>query len=134
MTDSTSDILIVAQRAARAAAEVFPQHFGHADVREKGGSQNVVTQADLESEELITRMVLEASPDHTLLREETAFEGDMEAERSSPGDFNTTEGRQWNAHWMRFARCFAPTSAACGAWAPPHSTCPGWPAAALVVF
>jgi myo-inositol-1(or 4)-monophosphatase len=80
MTDATSDVLIVAQRAARAAAQVLLRHFGRAEVREKGGSQNVVTQADLESEALITGMVLEAFPDHALLREETAFEGDMEAD------------------------------------------------------
>jgi myo-inositol-1(or 4)-monophosphatase len=81
MTQSHIDKLRVAERAARAGAEVLLQHFGHATVHEKESTQNVVSQADWASEQRITQLILESFPQHSLLREETLFEGDLLSEQ-----------------------------------------------------
>lgn len=82
--DKTGDwqvrILQCAQEAARSAAEVLLRHYGDVSIHEKSSTQNVVTQADLESERVISEIINRAFPDHTLLREETEFFGDLHAE------------------------------------------------------
>lgn len=81
MKDAMAEILQVAERAARAGADVLLEHFGHVAVHEKESTQNVVSQADWESEQRITEVILESFPEHSLLREETKFEGDLLADR-----------------------------------------------------
>ncbi len=76
-TESGERILGVAKCAARDAAEVLLRYYGHATVHEKESTQNIVTQADLESERCITQIIQEAFPHHAMLREETEFRGDM---------------------------------------------------------
>ena len=59
----------VAVKAAREAAGILNQRFGSAKVHMKS-TQNLVTQADIESEEAITAIILQEFPDHRVLREE----------------------------------------------------------------
>lgn len=62
--------LSIAVAAARAAGERLVELLGRATIEEKGSTQNLVTQADLEAEEIITSMIAESFPDHKFLREE----------------------------------------------------------------
>jgi len=73
-------VLNVARRIAVAAGDVLQAHFGTAMVQEKEQSHNLVTQADLEAEDLVTRMVQAEFPSHTLLREEAGATGDLQSE------------------------------------------------------
>ena len=76
MTDTpTTDILQVAQDAARESAEILKRYFGTAEVREKT-SQNLVTQADIESEEKIKSIIERHFPQHHIMREEGESTGD----------------------------------------------------------
>ncbi|MBN1395197.1 MAG: inositol monophosphatase [Pirellulales bacterium] len=68
MEDFT-DYLRVCEEAVRAAAGVVQNWVGRTETREKGPA-DLVTQADLESQETVRRIVLGAFPDHTLLGEE----------------------------------------------------------------
>jgi len=79
MTMNYQPQLDLADRAAREAAEILLQYFGHVDIREKS-TQNLVTQADLESEQRIAELILQQFPGHTLMQEETEFTGDVAAE------------------------------------------------------
>jgi myo-inositol-1(or 4)-monophosphatase len=72
--------LNLAQRAAQAAGQRLTELLGKATVEQKGSSQNLVTQADLEAEELITSMILDAFPDHKFLREEGESTGGADAD------------------------------------------------------
>ena len=74
------EILEVAEQAARAAAQVLLKYFGNAAIHEKESTQNLVTQADFESEKLIAQMVQQAFPGHVMMQEETEFKGDILAE------------------------------------------------------
>lgn len=62
--------LNIACAAARAASDRLLSLWGHAKVSQKEGSQNLVTQADIESEEIITEIIGREFPDHKFLREE----------------------------------------------------------------
>lgn len=62
-------VLEVAVQAAQAGAEVLMQHLGNVVVMQKS-SQNLVTQADLESEEVIRQLIYQAFPEHQFLGEE----------------------------------------------------------------
>jgi myo-inositol-1(or 4)-monophosphatase len=81
MKDAKAEVLKVAERAARAGSDVLLAYFGHVAVHEKESTQNVVSQADWASEQRITQSILESFPQHGLLREETAFEGNLLAEQ-----------------------------------------------------
>jgi myo-inositol-1(or 4)-monophosphatase len=81
MTEFHYKVLNVAQQSARAAGEVLLQHFGLVTVHEKESTQNIVTAADVASEQRITQLILDAFPQHSLLREETVFEGDLMADQ-----------------------------------------------------
>jgi myo-inositol-1(or 4)-monophosphatase len=72
--------LALATAAARAAGKRLVELLGRATVEEKGSSQNLVTQADLEAEEIITAMIAEVFPDHKFLREEGESTGGAEAD------------------------------------------------------
>ncbi len=73
-----SEIYGVADEAARAGARVLLDYFGRATVHEKS-TQNLVTQADLESERVIAEIIHARFPGHTLMQEETEFRGDLGA-------------------------------------------------------
>ena len=67
--------LAVALAAARAAAELSRRYYrGNVSVRTKA-DRTPVTQADVECEELIRGMILEAFPDHAFHGEETGRSG-----------------------------------------------------------
>ena len=70
-TMDTADLLRVAERAARAGAEVLCAHFrqGSLEVREKG-ENDFVTSADRASEAAILEVIRGAFPDHSILAEE----------------------------------------------------------------
>ncbi len=77
---SAPEILAVAQSAARAASEVLLKYFGRVEFRHKQASHNLVTTADLESEQLISQMIEAQFPSHAILREESASTGGLDAE------------------------------------------------------
>ena len=79
MSDNTSLILEVAQNAARQAGALLLEKIGHADIHEKQSTQNLVTEADLASEQLISDLVLDRFPDHVMMKEETEFDGEIGA-------------------------------------------------------
>ena len=79
MSDNTSLILEVAQNAARQAGALLLEKLGHADIHEKQSTQNLVTEADLASEQLISDLVLDRFPDHVMMKEETEFDGEIGA-------------------------------------------------------
>lgn len=64
------EILKIATEAAEKAGQHLMSLFGKAEVRQKGSTQNLVTQADLESEKLICDLIEGAFPNHKLLLEE----------------------------------------------------------------
>ncbi len=66
-----SDYLRVCEEAVRAGGQVIQDWVGRVEVRRKGPA-DLVTQADLCSQETIRRLVLGAFPDHCLLGEETS--------------------------------------------------------------
>lgn len=63
-------IVAVAKQAAKAAGKRLQELFGQSEVYQKGSSQNLVTQADYESERLITDIIRAAFPEHRFLLEE----------------------------------------------------------------
>jgi len=66
----TSDFLRIGEEAARAGGRTILDWAGRFDVRKKGPA-DLVTQADLASQQTIRRILLGAFPDHCLLGEET---------------------------------------------------------------
>ncbi len=69
MTGPYRDHRINAEGIAREAGEVLLAHYGRVEAREKGPA-DLVTDADIASQHLITRLLAEAYPDHALLAEE----------------------------------------------------------------
>ncbi len=67
--ENHNDYLRVCEEAVRAAARVVQDWRGRTETREKGPA-DLVTQADLESQATVRRIVLGAFPDHCLLGEE----------------------------------------------------------------
>jgi myo-inositol-1(or 4)-monophosphatase len=65
----SDDYLRVCERAVRAGAATIQAWAGRAEVREKGPA-DLVTQADLQSQEVVRRTVLDAFPDHQFMGEE----------------------------------------------------------------
>ena len=72
--------LELATRAAKTAGQRLTELLGKAKVEQKGSTQNLVTQADLEAEEIITSMILDAFPDHKFLREEGESTGGADSD------------------------------------------------------
>lgn len=66
-----SDFKQVAERAARAGGNVLRDWFGRIEASEKS-PKDLVTQADLASQQVIQEIVLDAFPDHLFLGEEDA--------------------------------------------------------------
>jgi myo-inositol-1(or 4)-monophosphatase len=77
------EYLSVAVEAVRAAARVVEQWVGRIEVRHKGPA-DLVTQADLASQQTVRRIVLGAFPEHRLLGEEQCPEDSREL--TAPGD------------------------------------------------
>ena len=63
----------VCERAARAGGAVLLEKLGQVEAREKGPA-DLVTEADLASQEAVRRVVQEAYPDHEVLGEEGGHE------------------------------------------------------------
>jgi len=66
-----SDYKQVAERAARAGGDVLREWFGRIEASEKS-PKDLVTQADLASQQVIQEIVMDAFPDHLFLGEEDA--------------------------------------------------------------
>lgn len=69
MFGATSDYVTTCERAVRAGGAAVLDWIGRIEVREKAPA-DLVTQADLASQQAIRQTVLEAFPDHCLLGEE----------------------------------------------------------------
>lgn len=80
MPTNYSEILRVAEIAACSSAEILQRHYGNTVVRQKS-TQNLVTQADVDSEEAIVALVAKHFPDHHILREEGESTGKSNADR-----------------------------------------------------
>src|SRR5438874_131724 len=74
-----SDFLKTCERAARAGGQVLLDWVGHFAAREKAPA-DLVTEADLASQEEIRRIVLSQFPDHAFLGEEGGPTGAAQAE------------------------------------------------------
>jgi myo-inositol-1(or 4)-monophosphatase len=74
-----SDYLTLCEQAARAGGQVLLSWIGRASVREKGPS-DLVTQADLASQEAIRDVLLTAFPQHGFVSEEGEAQLDASAE------------------------------------------------------
>lgn len=74
-----SDYLTLCEQAARAGGQALLSWIGRAGVREKGPS-DLVTQADLASQEAIRDVLLTAFPQHGFVSEEGDAGQDMSAE------------------------------------------------------
>jgi len=61
--------ITICERAAEAAGELLLQKIGQVQVREKGPA-DLVTEADLAAQELITGIILDEFPDHIVVGEE----------------------------------------------------------------
>ncbi|MCE5269476.1 MAG: inositol monophosphatase [Planctomycetaceae bacterium] len=68
---NSSDYLRVCEEAVRAGGRVIQAWAGRVDIREKGPA-DLVTQADVASQETIRRITLGTFPEHSLLGEEGA--------------------------------------------------------------
>ncbi len=73
-------VLEVAKRAADRAGKCLMDMAGKAEIHTKETSYNLVTEADLEAERLITETIRETFPDHTFLLEEGQSTGTAEAD------------------------------------------------------
>lgn len=65
----TADYLEICERAARAGGTVLRQYYGRCQAKEKSPA-NLVTEADLASQETIRQIVTEAYPTHGFIGEE----------------------------------------------------------------
>lgn len=79
MGDSQEAIVAFAEETARDAAQVLMKYFGTATVHEKS-TQNLVTQADLESEKLVADAIHRRFPGHAMLGEEGQQATDLNGE------------------------------------------------------
>jgi myo-inositol-1(or 4)-monophosphatase len=63
----------IGTRAAYKAGKILNEHFGHALKITKKGAIDLVTQADIASEQIIIATIKEAFPDHAILAEESGL-------------------------------------------------------------
>jgi myo-inositol-1(or 4)-monophosphatase len=73
-------IMETAKEAARAAGDCLMGMLGKATVSEKGMTQNLVTEADLAAEQLVTELIRSRFPSHQFLLEEGQSTGGADAE------------------------------------------------------
>lgn len=76
-----SEFTSICEKAVRAGGQVLLQRLGRVSVREKGQA-DLVTEADLASQELIRTMILDAFPQHAFLGEEELSASKPAATRS----------------------------------------------------
>ena len=78
---SLQSYLEVATKAAIAGGEILQQYWGKLkNIEEKGGSGNLVTEADKHSEKVILEILQTYFPDHQILAEESGKIGNEESE------------------------------------------------------
>ena len=80
-----SEYITVCEQAARAGGAILLDWQGRFKVREKAPA-DLVTEADLASQETIRQMLLAAFPDHSFLGEEDTHSSDTPAETGSTSD------------------------------------------------
>jgi myo-inositol-1(or 4)-monophosphatase len=76
--DNCADYLRVCEEAVRSGGQVIQQWAGRIEVRKKGPA-DLVTQADIASQEVVRRIVLGAFPNHSFLGEESESNGNQPA-------------------------------------------------------
>lgn len=67
--DAMSDYIKVCEEAARAGGELLLERLGSVEAREKGPS-DLVTEADLASQDIVRQIILRTFPDHSVIGEE----------------------------------------------------------------
>jgi len=77
--NNLGDFRRVCVQAVRSAGALLLERMGRVQVREKGPA-DLVTEADLASQELVEKIVLGAFPDHSLLGEEGPHDSATQAE------------------------------------------------------
>ena len=90
------EYLSVAVEAVRAAAVVVQEWVGRIEVRHKGPA-DLVTQADLASQQTVRRIVLGAFPEHRLLGEEQCPEDSRELTAPGAPRKQSTDSRELTA-------------------------------------
>jgi myo-inositol-1(or 4)-monophosphatase len=80
MNSDLDSIAAVARKASLAAGELVQKFFGHTLETTEKAYHDLVTEADVESERLITAMIREVYPHHHFLGEENEHEGQVHAE------------------------------------------------------
>ena len=90
------EYLRVAVEAVRAAARVVEQWVGRIEVRHKGPA-DLVTQADLASQQTVRHIVLGAFPEHRLLGEEQCPEDSRELTAPGAPRKQSTDSRELTA-------------------------------------
>ena len=84
--DAISDYVRVCETAARAGGRVLLEKIGRVEVREKSPS-DLVTEADLASQEVVRRAILTAFPDHSVIGEEDQPDGAGAEEEVKPTEY-----------------------------------------------
>lgn len=79
MTSSDDSILTFASQIAQDASRILMQYFGDVEIHEKS-TQNLVTQADFESEKFIGDAIRRQFPSHGMLGEEGDQSADLMAD------------------------------------------------------
>jgi myo-inositol-1(or 4)-monophosphatase len=69
--ENLTEYMTVCEKAIRTGGEIIQQWAGKFEVTKKGPA-DLVTQADLESQRAVTRIILDAFPDHSIIGEEDA--------------------------------------------------------------
>ena len=82
-----NEYLEIALEAAKRAGKVLLDHLGKVDVREKK-PRDLVTQADLDSQEMIEQLITERFPEHLFLGEESNTENSIDFDPSDVGQFD----------------------------------------------
>jgi myo-inositol-1(or 4)-monophosphatase len=80
--DAIADYARICEEAVRAGGAVLLEKIGRVEAREKGRA-DLVTEADLASQEVVRRIVLDAFPGHSVLGEEDGLGRDPRAGRES---------------------------------------------------
>ena len=100
-----SQELAIARQAARAGADIVTRYFREGVTIRSKDTSNLVSDADVESEQAIADVILSAYPDHVILGEET-HAGDVKSEHLWIVD--PLDGTNNFAHRIpRFAVCVA---------------------------
>lgn len=79
MNESQEAVVEFAVQTARDAAQVLMKYFGSATIHEKS-TQNLVTQADFESEKLVAEAIRRRFPTHGMLGEEGEKSAELDGE------------------------------------------------------